>query len=766
MNEQMRLHTGAQVASLVLANAMIFHAELALVDPRVRTLRPLLDERDPRGQLIKHWRFIRDNINYVPIFLIAERVVMEMPERRESDTALKVLADAVTEISANRAALRHDLMGRIYHTLLLEAKYLGTYYTSVPAATLLLKVALHPARWQMSWPDLETLRKFRVADLACGTGTLLMAAQQALTDNFVSAYVARGGRMKPEIAQDLHRALVEEVIHGYDVLASAVHLTASTLAILAPEIAFSTMNLFCLPLGVSESSDVALGSIDYVVSSKLALQLNLMGEQEVESTKVTGQGDVHGLAPLPILDLCVMNPPFTRSVGGNLLFGSLPKTERQIMQKRLRQVVSGTPLQASSTAGLGSVFVAVADRYMKPQGRLALVLPLAVGSGVAWEPTRRLLADHYVIETVITSHDPERWNFSDSTDLSEVLLVARRKANDESDDQARTVFVNLWKNTPSVARALSVASRINREQPAEIEKPFGVCPIDPGDRHTWGEMLSVPWSAIKNDQWYPSAFAQTDLNRTAHHLRNGCLLLPTKSKLHELPLTALSSLGQLGPDRRDVYDGFRLSKSPTAYPAFWGHDASQVVSLAAQPNMNLQPLHRPRKDRKLRSVELVWSRAGRIMLAERMRLNTQRVVAMRLTETALSNVWWPFEFHSSDEILEKALILWLNCTIGLVSTLSHRVPTQGAWIQFKKPILEQMPVLDLWRLEPEQIKSLAKTYEKLCSETLLPLPEMAHDPIRAEMDACISEVMGLPPLDRLRAALAREPVISLKQLWV
>ena len=40
---------------------------------------------------------------------------------------------------AEQAAFRHDLMGRIYHWLLHHAKYLGTYYTSVSSATLLLK---------------------------------------------------------------------------------------------------------------------------------------------------------------------------------------------------------------------------------------------------------------------------------------------------------------------------------------------------------------------------------------------------------------------------------------------------------------------------------------------------------------------------------------------------------------------------------------------------------------------------------------------------
>ena len=76
-------------------------------------------------------------------------------------------------------------MGRIYHLLLLEAKYLGTYYTSVPAATLLLKLTLDIDRWpNVDWANHDALREFRIADLACGTGTLLMAASQALTGQF------------------------------------------------------------------------------------------------------------------------------------------------------------------------------------------------------------------------------------------------------------------------------------------------------------------------------------------------------------------------------------------------------------------------------------------------------------------------------------------------------------------------------------------------------------------------------------------------------
>src|SRR5581483_2162675 len=417
-NEARRRRTTAQLASLTLANAFIFQAELAEVDKRVSPLRVTVQEADPIGALATQWRFICDNINYVPIFQLALDVLNNLPQRHETFDALRMLADKVLSVVANRAALRHDLMVRIYHYLLLEAKYLGTYYTSVPSATLLLKLTLHPEKWPIAWDDLDTLRRLRIADLASGTGTLLMAAQQALTDNFIHATTNAGKQVDQKTLQALHQAVMEQILHGYDVLTSAIHLTASTLALLAPDVAFHKMHLYCMPLGVQDRGNVALGSIEYLVRDSLTPSLGFAEYQQEQATQVTGGGDVISQAPLPELDLCVMNPPFVRSVGGNLLFGSLPPTQRKLMQSKLAAMIKrtqreGGPIQASSTAGLGSVFVAVGDRRLKPGGRMALVLPEALGFGVAWEKTRQLLSQRYVVELLIVSHDPERWNFSE-----------------------------------------------------------------------------------------------------------------------------------------------------------------------------------------------------------------------------------------------------------------------------------------------------------------------------------------------------------------
>ena len=65
---------------------------------------------------------------------------------------------------------------------------------------------------------------------------------------------------------------------------------------------------------------------------------------------------------------------------------------------------------------------------------------------------------------------------------------------------------------------------------------------------------------------------------------------------------------------------------------------------------------------------------------------------LKLKNPVLSNVWWPFSLKEkfSQELYEKAITLWSNCTLNLLILLALRQETRGAWIQFKKPILGKL----------------------------------------------------------------------------
>ena len=749
-----------RIGGLVLINAMIFHDILSGHYAKVTPLANILAENQ-LDLFPEQWQYVLDEINFYSIFHLARKIFISLSRASWGvPEALRQMAETALKISERRAALRHDLMGRVYHRLLAEAKYLGTYYTSIPAATLLLKLALRPEGWPVQWDDVEQVGSLRIADLSCGTGTLLMAAADTLVDNHVSAAAASD---KPVELTALHQQIAEAILYGYDVLPSAIHLTASTLALRSPEVPFRKMNLFSLPLG---GPDNKLGSIELLQPSKNLLPFqDLFGAVE-QMQQVTGQSvEQITSAPFPELDLCVMNPPFVRSVGGNLLFGSMPDAERSEMQAKLKWLVKSTKIKASITAGLGSVFIAIGDRKIKRGGRLAIVLPKALLSGVSWGESRQLVNEKYRIDHVIVSHDAERWNFSDSTDLSEVLLAATRNEDKEAPSGHKTIAVNLWRNPTTALEALSIATQILASEPPDLINGQGAAPLLLNGMKA-GEIVAYDWSAMQRDWFLPCAFAQADLTRSAYHLLAGRLNLPGLDKLHHLPLTELANLGQLGPDRRDIHDGFELSEAPTPFPTFWGHDAKSVLTLEQQPNNYLSPLPKPKTGRPLRKVSDLWPLAGTILLAERMWLKSQRLVAIHLNELALSNVWWSFalkpEVNRTDA--GKALVLWLNSTLALLVLFATRDETRGAWVDFKKPSLAAMPVLDVRTLSSMQGERLADAYDRLSQSALRPLPEMAADPVRAELDSAIAQALDLPDFSALRTMLAREPVVCMKRL--
>jgi hypothetical protein len=257
-----------------------------------------------------------------------------------------------------------------------------------------------------------------------------------------------------------------------------------------------------------------------------------------------------------------------------------------------------------------------------------------------------------------------------------------------------------------------------------------------------------------------------NLLRVAYNLIRGKLYLPGHGQVGDIALCPLNTFATLGPDRRDIHDGFNLSTQITPFPAFWGHDAQEVSCIAQTPNAYLSPLPEAKEGRNLRRVEDLWPLAGKILMAERMWLKTQSLVALRASERVLSNMWWPVSLKekSNTENFEKALTLWLNSTWGLILLLANRQETRGAWVDFKKPVLSEAPVIDLRTLSADAFEILARTYDEVCDLGVKPLPEMEADPVRERIDAAFAQALGLPDISVLRVMLAREPVVCLQRL--
>ena len=749
-----------QIGCLVLFNALAFQDRLAAANEGVPTVTEALGRGIPG--LHDAWRAICDDIDYVPVFDLAAEI-LDVLGTGPDETQTPVIDPLVQAVNDTRKLEGHDLSGRLFHTLLTDAKFTGAYYTSVPAATLMARLVFHGWPANVDWRDYEFPASINVADLACGTGTLLMA----VATEAERLHTSTGGRNAPE----LHKAMVEKALHGYDVQLSAVHFAATSLAMLNPDIQFDRMNLYVMPLG-AESEKVSLGSLDFLGADEAAVQFALSAEElgitAMDAERVSGsgsQGAREGItAKLPNLDLVIMNPPFNRSVGGNLLFGSLPPAERRKLQDELSRrlkPMAGYSRQATGTAGLGSAFVAAASPKLRPgEGRMALVLPITVCTGPSWAQTRALIARDFTLDTVITSHDPQRWNFSDSTDLSEALVIATRRAEDDRTER-HTTFVNLWRNPDGVLDAHRVAQVIAATTPARLEET-GATLLEVDGLHV-GEALSIPESRLRSRKWAGVQFSRADLIRSAFRLlEDGEVWIPGDESGVGVPLCRLDALGKVGPDRRRLVDGFDTTSTRTAYPLVEGHDTDERTSLVCSPNAYLSPLVKPKGGQRPGYGDRLWRQAGRLLVAERLRLDTARVIAMRSEERVLSNVWWPIRVEDIPQ--EKALAIWLNSSLGLLTTLAQRTSTEGGWGAMKKADLERLPVLDVRQVSALQLQGLARLFDEMVETEFERLPGMVYCPARCALDDTISEILGLPDLAKLRDLLASEPMVSNRRL--
>ncbi len=740
-----------RIGSLVLFNALAFQDRLAVVDANVATVNEALI--GGLDGLRDAWSHIMDEIDYVPVFELAGFIV-DVLKDAPNEYHLPVIEPLVQAVRDTWTLEGHDLSGRLFHTLLSDAKFTGAYYTSVPAATMLSRLVFHNWPAGVNWSAHEFPASLNIADLACGTGTLLMA---------VAAEVERKHRdAGGSESAALHKAMVEQALHGYDVQLSAIHFAATSLAMLNPSIEFDRMNLYVMPLGVN-GDQALLGSLEFLNTDEAAVQFALsnpdFGTRLRDAGQVFGggtRGSTEGVtATLPNLDLAIMNPPFTKSGGGNLLFGSLPQSERQKLQSELSRRIKS--MQASSTAGLGAAFVAAASPKLRPgEGRLALVLPVTVCTGASWSQTRALIENDYVLDMVIVSHDPTHWNFSDSTNLSEAMLIATRRPANRDGAEHRTTFVNLWQNPTGVLDAHLIAESVNTTQAPRIEDS-GTALLELDGQHV-GEVFSIPESNLKGKQWIGVQFARADVIRSALGLvEDGEVWIPGETSIGNVPMCRVDDIAEIGPDRRRLIDGFEVTSSVTAYPMIAGHDTEQRRSLSCRPDSYLSPLVQPKGGRQPGYGEYLWQSASRLLVSERLRLDTARVAAMRSEEKVLSNVFWEIQVENVET--EKAIAIWINSSLGILTLLAQRTSTMGGWVAMKKADLRNLPILDPRGLTGDQIKGLSDLFDELADVEFERLPQMADCAARSALDDGISEILGLPDLRGLRVLLASEPVV-------
>ena len=540
-----------RMAAAICVSAFVFHVAIEGQEhiPPV----PLAGSID-KGRLLSTWNAILE-INYWPIFSIARDLVEELPIKAVPPV-MNCIAESISGLAQLGATTYHDLMGRMFQTLITDRKFLATFYTLPESACLLAELAV--GRLDVDWSDRAAIEGLRIADFACGTGALLSAAQRAVYRRYRRA----GGDDK-----DLHRPLMEHVLTGLDVMPAATHLTCSMLSSSHPSLAYGESQIHTIPYGI-DGVGTHIGALD-LLNSNHSYSLFATGES-MGGMKSDSRSGHSVTIKDKSCDLVIMNPPFTRPTNHKGTdrdntpvpsFAGFGKShdEQRAMSSKLKMC---QPEFGHGNAGLASNFMDLGHRKLSDEGVLALVIPFAFTRGKGWEKARKALAAHYSdihILSIATTGSTTR-AFSADTGIAECLVVATKRRP----PQPSTVYSNLPARPASLLEA-AVAARDSRGKAA------------PGNILDAGGAGVVSASVIESSR----------------SLQTGRLLLPRQPEATLIPIVRLGAVARRGLYDLDINGApprgafhirrVRQNEVPD-YPALWNHDAKRERRFIVLPD--------------------------------------------------------------------------------------------------------------------------------------------------------------------------------------
>ncbi len=663
-----------RISNFVLLNTLIFHEILANNYPtKIRSLKRI--NKNQQAILIDEWKKIIDEINYIPIFSLAIRILSSYPVSPQIENLIKELKNLALDLLSSGVLMKHDLMGRIYHKLLLKTTggYYATYYTSIPAAILLGDLIVKTEHNKWFFGDKEFLENFRLIDPACGSGTLLSACYLAIKDRYITE--ADNADLK-----FLHKVLMEKVIWGFDVLDYATHLSLITLALHNPKGIFTSAHIYTLKNGY-ENGKIYLGSL-YLLnpqSNLLSIKDWAITVAKKKSDEDEREKDILISSLYKNFDIVIMNPPFSRSAKPNITFGYAEKKVQKLMKKELRKIIRDIGYQDIGKAGLGAPFIVLGHKLLKEEGRIGVVIPRAILSGVSWSKIRDLIWNEYEIEYIISNFDPgdkqenvEGWNWSENTDLGEVLIIARK--TQKPSNKKETIFVNVWQKPKNSVESLLLSQIIRKKRKNLADSLLNNYweDIVQGGK-TKATMYKIPQTMLRDNWHIPCVFAQPSLNKFIMDVLQGIQMSPLDR-----------FLSNIGPDIKVIKTHFEKANYTTQYPIVWGH---QSIMNTIQLSQTFIGYGKPKSSR---CDEIYNDNKSTLLLASRPHINIENLLAVETPNPVLATAFWELRLKKPE--YKSLILLWLNSTFGFVLTLAYSVNSKAQIFKLKKEQLKYIPI--------------------------------------------------------------------------
>lgn len=693
-----------KTAGFLLVNQLTFYRVLSSTDR--------FPEIDPNtltspADLGEYFDLVLD-VDYTPVFSF--RISDDLPQE-----SLTILKDAIKTInSLSPEKINHDVLGTVFHELIpIEArKQVAAYYTMAKPADMLASIAIDDADDTMMDP-------------ACGSGTMLVAAYN------------RKKNLSSTWTEDIHKQFVELDIAGIDVMPFAAHLSCIHLALQAPIYETDNVNI-----GIEDSTKLNPGGEINPLSFVLPesdVQRSItefegskspdVSEDQIEAGSVTVDAAAGREMRLKTVDLVMMNPPFTRQES---VAGFADGYKDQLRTRFSRRDSKG---QVHGKMSYCSYFLFLADKFLESGGRIAAVLPATVLNKSSDSGIREMLLNEYTIEYLFAREDDP--NFSEDTDLREVIVIARKG---EPEDGETTAYVSMdglnveGEDIETTAEALDDAepgvSRTvdgnngdratvwrlpsNQLDTHNLFSPFSV--QEQELIRTWTEVLDTDDTLTQIQDLDP------DLNRggSSHPWTQGILAAPdAKFRPNDLWVVTDDDDDSLTVAHRHIEEEFDIPRSSTE-PYFFRKPHRSQVNVSGIPEYTLvRPFDSLDRFLSLAEEEEIpdgWekhvqTKASHMAIPETVDLTapgTRHPVYFSEENRVWHRMWMPSNFSESEA---RTHTLWFDSSIGLLQFLLSRVPGRGGWTKYRKYSQSRFFTFDPESLDESDKNKLERVWE-------------------------------------------------------
>ena len=363
-----------------------------------------------------------------------------------------------------------------------------------------------------------------------------------------------------------------------------------------------------------------------------------------------------------------------------------------------------------------------------------MVSPTIALSAISGQQERRVLAQRYHIQTIVTCHQPGNINLSQNTNINESIIVAKR----HDGPKPPTRFIHLDRMPVDEDEVEDLHHRLLECEDGQIE-------------NGWGEVSHWPAELIEAGDWTPAIWRSPELAKAATEFANHSGL----KSIQDEPGLSPQATGQV---LRGSFESAEPGH-PGSFPILKSKSGTDgQTTIRSRPDEHWIPKKRDEEVRLLNSgiypeVKRILQKAGHLLITAGQRNTTACMVAVASDEEYVGNGWMPVTGLSSEAA--KATAVFINSTAGRLQLMRN----PGRTIEFPTYSAAEAGNIRIPDIKDERMRGILADCWERTKDMAVPQFRDGECEVRRLWDEAVADAMGWDgaELTRLRLLLHQEP---------